>query len=67
MAPSPTLLTRRAQKRRRSVGKVEAIVQRFAGLEVRHDLARHGHLAAGAWVVPEPRTTRADGEHAKAA
>ena len=42
-------------------------MQLFAGFEVRHGLARHGHLVAGARVAPEPRTTRAGGEGAEAA
>jgi periplasmic glucans biosynthesis protein len=30
------------------------LAQLFADLEVRHDLARHSHLVAGAWVAPDP-------------
>ena len=50
-----------------SVDRVEALAQLFAGFEVRHGLARHGHLVAGARIAPKPRTTRASGEGTEAA
>ena len=51
----------------RSVEKVEALAQLFAGFEVRHGLARHGNLVAGARIAPDPLTPPASGERAEAA
>src|SRR4051812_2177238 len=57
----------RARICRRSIEKVEALKQLFAGFEVRHKLARHGYLVASARVAPDPLTAPAGGERAEAA
>ena len=43
-----------------------SLIKRLAA-EVRNNLARHGHLVAGARVAPDPLAMRANGERAEAA
>src|SRR3954453_19625546 len=52
---------------RRSVVRVEALKEFFAGFEVRNNFARHSHLVAGARVAPDPLTPPPGGERPEAA